>query len=75
MKKILNFLILCLLGFGIYTLFVDFQIVQKIECLGLGKSLVSPNDIGRRTDKPQIICAEPTTDANKDCYDSQECAE
>lgn len=73
MKKFFTLILLILLGYGLYTVFDRTQILKKVECLGIGKTPVSSNEIGKITEDPWVVCAEPTTDALKECYDSSEC--
>jgi len=73
MKKFLNLLLFGLICFGIYTLFDETQFIQKSQCLIVGKTPVSSNDIGAKTENPTTVCVEPTTDANEECYDSRDC--
>ncbi|MBW6442062.1 hypothetical protein K0B04_04145 [Patescibacteria group bacterium] len=75
MKKIFTFIILSAAVYGIYFLLDETQIIKKSECLAVGKNPVSSNDIGKQTLNPWIVCAEPTTDAGKECYDSIDCTE
>jgi hypothetical protein len=75
MKNLFYLLIIAAVGFGIYKVLDETQVIQKAQCLVVGKTPVSSNDIGAKTDNPKTICAEPTTDANKECYDSLDCKE
>ena len=75
MKKIITLLIIGLIGYGLYTLFDETQIIQKSQCLVVGKDPVLSTDLGYKDGRIRTICAEPTTDGNKECYDSTECVE
>lgn len=73
MNKILTIAFLLFLGYGVYILATEYKITNRIWCLALAKTPVSTVDLGKKNAKPEIICAEPTTDAGKDCYDSVDC--
>lgn len=74
MKNIMTLFILGILGYGIFYLFGELQLLKKIECLGVGKTPISSYDLGAKSGEPTIVCAEPTTDGGKECYDSSECS-
>ena len=73
MKKIFTFIFLSAFVYGIYFVLDETQILKKSECLALGKTPLSSNDLGKKTVKLTIVCAEPMVDAGKNCYDSIDC--
>lgn len=75
MKKIITLLLIGLIGYGIYILFDETQIIQRSQCLIVGKDPVLSTDLGYTDGNIRTICAEPTIDANEECYDSTECVE
>jgi hypothetical protein len=75
MKKLFTLIIIGMVGYGLYFLFDETQMIQKSQCLAVGKDPVLSTDLGLTDGKVRTICAEPTTDGNKDCYDSSECVE
>jgi len=73
MKKMFNLLIILGIAYGIYYFADQTKIFKRIDCLGLGGTPVNVREVGPNILSNDIICAEPTTDANKDCYDNAEC--
>lgn len=73
MKKIFNFIIFCLIIYGLYYVADQTQVFKRIDCLGLGGTPVKISEVGANSLDIAVVCAEPTTDANKDCYDNDEC--
>jgi hypothetical protein len=74
MKKFFNIVLICAICYGIYFVLKETQIISKIECLTVGGTPVLSSEVGPKTVNPKVVCAEPTTDANKECYDSRECS-
>lgn len=74
MKKFFNIVFICAICYGIYFIIEKTQLAARTECLIAGKTPVLSSDLGHKTLNPKIICAEPTTDANMECYDSRDCS-
>ena len=74
MKKFFNIVLIGVICYGIYFVLMETKIIGKLECLVIGITPVLSSDLGPKTLNPKVVCAEPTTDANKECYDSGECS-
>lgn len=73
MNKFIGLILIALLGYGIYVLFDETQIIQKAQCLVVGKDPVLSTDLGYKDGVKRVICSEPTIDAYEECYDSTDC--
>ena len=73
MKKFFTIALMGLIGYGIYFVADETKILARLDCLGLGGTPVKISEVGSNTLKNEIVCAEPTIDANKECYDSSDC--
>lgn len=73
MKNILAFFIIGLIGYGLYYAIDEYSLLKQIECLSIGKTPISTQELGITSHESKVICAEPTTDGGKECYDSIEC--
>jgi len=73
MKKIINLLIIIGIAYGIYYLVNTIKIVDRVDCLLIGGTPVNIKEVGPNILSNEVVCAEPTTDANKKCYDNSDC--
>jgi len=75
MKKIFNFLIIIGIVYGVYYFADQTKIFKRLNCLGLGGTPVNVKEVGANVISNDIVCAEPTIDANKECFDNTDCNE
>lgn len=68
-----NLLIILGIAYGIYYFADQTKIFTRIDCLGLGGTPVNISEVGPNILSNDVVCAEPNTDANKECYDNSEC--
>ena len=73
MKKIFNLLIIAGIAYGIYYLGDQVKIIDRLNCLGMGGTPVNVKEVGANIVSNDVVCAEPTVDANDDCYDNDDC--